>query len=70
MKNTLIDSSILSKQKTTSSRLSKKQNSRSNFQTDTNSKSKEKSKLKEDNLSNRIIKANIKFPNENSLKRR
>ena len=69
MKNTLIDSSTISKQKNKSSRLSKKQNSRSNFQTDTNSKSKEKNKLKEDNLSNRIIKANIKFPNENSLKK-
>ena len=69
MKNTLIDSSTISKQKNKSSRLSKKQNSRSNFQTDTNSKSKEKNKFKEDNLSNRIIKANIKFPNENSLKK-
>ena len=69
MKNTLIDSSTISKQKNKSSRLSKKQNSRSNFQTDTNSKSKEKNKFEEDNLSNRIIKANIKFPNENSLKK-
>ena len=70
---TLVEFSSFSKQKLVSSRISKNQNSKSYLtsnQTDTNSKSKEKGKSKEDNsLSNRIIRANIKFPNDNSVKK-
>ena len=70
---TLVEFYSFSKQKLVSSRISKNQNSKSYLtsnQTDTNSKSKEKGKSKEDNsLSNRIIRANIKFPNDNSVKK-
>lgn len=70
---TLVEFSSFSKQKLVSSRIAKNQNSKSYLtsnQTDTNSKSKEKGKSKEDNsLSNRIIRANIKFPPDYSLKK-